>query len=64
MTVRRVAVTGIGIVSPLGNTPDEFFSGLMAGKSGIRRLRADFVDRLDTKIAAQAEFDPLQHFGS
>lgn len=62
MTVRRVAVTGIGIVSPLGNTPDEFFSGLMAGKSGIRRLCADFVDRLDTKIAAQAEFDPLLHF--
>ena len=62
MTIRRVAITGIGIVSPLGNTPDEFFSGLMAGKSGIRRLRADFVDRLDTKIAAQAEFDPLLHF--
>jgi beta-ketoacyl-acyl-carrier-protein synthase II len=62
MTIRRVAVTGIGIVSPLGNTPDEFFSALMAGKSGIRRLRADFADRLDTKIAAQAEFDPLLHF--
>jgi 3-oxoacyl-[acyl-carrier-protein] synthase II len=63
MTVRRVAVTGLGIISPLGNTPDEFFSNLMAGKSGIGRLKADFVDRLDTKIAAQVEFDPLQHFG-
>lgn len=63
MTIRRVAVTGLGIVSPLGNTPDEFFSGLMAGKSGIGRLKADFVDRLDTKIAAQCEFDALAHFG-
>ena len=63
MTVRRVAVTGLGIISPLGNTADEFFSNLMAGKSGIRHLKADFADRLDTKIAAQAEFDALQHFG-
>jgi len=62
MDPRRVAVTGLGIVSPLGNTPDDFFSALMAGKSGVRHLQADFVDRLDTKIAAQVEFDPLQHF--
>lgn len=59
---RRVAITGLGLVSPLGNSPGVFFDNLMAGKSGIRRMQADFVDRLDTKIAAQAEFDPLQHF--
>jgi 3-oxoacyl-[acyl-carrier-protein] synthase II len=62
MTVRRVAITGMGIVSPLGNTAHDFFTNLMAGKSGIRHLQTDFVDRLDTKIAAQADFDPLQHF--
>ncbi len=59
--MRRIAVTGLGIVSPLGNTPELFFSNLMAGKSGIRRLQADFTDQLDVKIAAQADFDPLQH---
>ena len=59
---RRVAITGLGLVSPLGNTPQIFFETLMAGKSGIRRMEADFVERLDTRIAAQAEFDPLQHF--
>ncbi|HEY3326584.1 MAG TPA: beta-ketoacyl-[acyl-carrier-protein] synthase family protein [Novimethylophilus sp.] len=59
---RRVAITGLGLVSPLGNTPEIFFNALMAGKSGIRRIEADFAERLDTKIAAQAEFDPLQHF--
>lgn len=63
MTIRRVAITGLGIVSPLGNTPDAFFAALMAGTSGIRRMQADFADRLDTRIAAQAEFDALQHFG-
>ena len=58
--MRRVAITGIGIVSPLGNTPALFFENLMAGKSGIRRLQADFTDQLEVKIAAQADFDPLQ----
>jgi len=62
MTLRRVAVTGQGIVSPLGNDPAAFFAALMAGQSGIRRLQADFVDQLDCRIAAQADFDPLQHY--
>ena len=59
---RRVAVTGQGIVSPLGNDPESFFANLMAGRSGVGRLRADFVDSLDCKIAAQVEFDPQAHF--
>ncbi|CTQ31613.1 3-oxoacyl-[acyl-carrier-protein] synthase 1 [Jannaschia rubra] len=33
--LRRVVVTGIGIVSPIGNTPDEVEASLRAGKSGI-----------------------------
>ena len=60
--MRRVAITGMGIVSPLGNTPEIFFANLMAGKSGIRRLETDFAAQLDVKIAAPADFDPLQHF--
>ena len=59
---RRVVITGIGIVSPQGNTPTEFFSNLLAGKSGISRIKADFVDLLDTKIAAESIFDGSQHF--
>ena len=59
---RRVVITGLGIVSPLGNTPDVFFNHLMAGQSGVRRLQAEFADQLDVKIAAQAEFAPLQYF--
>jgi 3-oxoacyl-[acyl-carrier-protein] synthase II len=60
--MRRIVITGMGIVSPLGNTPEIFFANLMAGKSGVRRLQSDFTDRLDVKIAAQADFDPLQYF--
>ncbi|MEP7084016.1 MAG: beta-ketoacyl-[acyl-carrier-protein] synthase family protein [Betaproteobacteria bacterium] len=36
--MRRVAVTGIGVISPLGNTPAEFFDSLLAGRSAIVRL--------------------------
>lgn len=62
MTRRRVAITGQGLVAPLGNDPATFFAALMAGQSGIARLRADFVDQLDCQIAAQVDFDPLAHF--
>ena len=36
--MRRVAVTGIGVVSALGNTLEEFRSALAAGRSGVRAL--------------------------
>jgi 3-oxoacyl-[acyl-carrier-protein] synthase II len=59
---RRVVITGLGIVSPLGNEPQLFYDNLIAGKSGIRRLTAEFVAKLDTKIAAYADFNPQDHF--
>ena len=63
MTVRRVAVTGLGILSPVGNDKNTFFNNLMAGKSGIKRLETDFAVNLDCKIAAYInDYDPLEHF--
>lgn len=63
MTVRRVAVTGLGVLSPVGNDPKTFFANLMAGKSGIKRMETDFVDNLDCKIAAYInDYEPLDHF--
>ncbi len=60
---RRVAVTGLGIVSPVGNDCETFFANLMAGQSGISRLETDFVDQLDAKLAATVrDFDPLAYF--
>jgi beta-ketoacyl-acyl-carrier-protein synthase II len=63
MTVRRVVVTGLGVLSPVGNDPKTFFANLMAGKSGIKRMETDFVDSLDCKIAAYInDYEPLDHF--
>lgn len=61
--MRRVVVTGLGAITPLGNQPEEFFTNLMAGKSGVRRMQAEFVDQLDTKIAAWIDFDAIAHYG-
>lgn len=60
--MRRVAVTGIGVVSPLGHGEAEFFANLLAGKSGVRRIESAFVERLGTRIAASAAFDASVHF--
>jgi len=49
---RRVVVTGLGIISPVGKNPSEFFDSLMVGRSGIRRLQTDFIDQLSIRIGA------------
>ena len=60
---RRVVITGLGIISPLGNHPTEFFSRLMAGQSGVKRLQARFVEQLSIRIGAPVEnFNPSEHF--
>ncbi|MEO7337812.1 MAG: beta-ketoacyl-[acyl-carrier-protein] synthase family protein [Caldimonas sp.] len=60
--MRRVAVTGIGVVSPLGNTPAELMANARAGRSGIHRLEAPFAGRLMAPLAATADFDGAAHF--
>ena len=61
--VRRVVITGLGIVSPVGKTPEEFFSNLMAGHSGIKHLQTDFIEKLSIRIGAPVEgFNPSDHF--
>ena len=59
MSNRRVVVTGMGAVTPLGNDVPAYWNGLKAGKNGI-----DFITRFDTadlkaKLAAEVkDFDP------
>ncbi len=61
--VRRVVITGLGVVSPVGQNPGEFFTNLMAGRSGIRRLETDFIEKHSVRIAAPVVgFDPATHF--
>jgi len=60
---RRVVITGLGVISPVGNTPSEFFTNLMAGQSGIQRLDVPFIDKLNTRIGAPVKnFNPSEHF--
>ena len=57
--MRRVVVTGIGLVSPIGNTPEELFENLIKGKSGISRIEYFDPSEFDSQIAGQVkDFNP------
>ncbi len=59
MAKRRVVVTGLGVLSPVGNTIDTTWDAILNGKSGVTRI--DFLEAADvpTKIAARVkDFDP------
>lgn len=56
--MRRVAVTGIGVVSPLGNSSGALLESLAAARSGIRRLEGVHYSRLASPIAAPAAAEP------
>lgn len=62
--MRRVAVTGLGVVSPLGNTAREFFDSLLAGRSGVKRLCETDTrwSGVRTRIAAQVDLESSMHF--
>ena len=60
--MRRVAVTGIGLVSPLGNSPAQAFANARAGRSGIHRLDTPFAHRLLAPLAATVQFDGAAQF--
>ena len=59
---QRVVITGLSIVSPLGNCLAELTKNVFSGISGIKRLDTPFVDQMDCKIAAQAQFNPEDYF--
>ncbi|MEM7507167.1 MAG: beta-ketoacyl-[acyl-carrier-protein] synthase family protein [Pseudomonadota bacterium] len=61
--MRRVAVTGLGVVSALGIGSDAHFKGLAEGQNGIRPLEMRDVDRLMIKIGAQSSFKQEDYFG-
>jgi 3-oxoacyl-[acyl-carrier-protein] synthase II len=55
--MRRVVITGIGVVSPIGNNVNEFWQNLVAGKSGIGTISSFDPDKygLTVKIAAEVK---------
>ena len=59
--MKRVAVTGMGLIAPGGNSPAEFFASLVAGRSSVGVLPQASA-RLSTRIAAAASFEAAAHF--
>jgi len=59
MEKRRVVVTGLGVVSSIGNSVPEFWENIKAGKSGIGRVTLVNVEDMSVKIAGEVKgFDP------
>jgi len=50
---RRVVITGVGLVSPLGNSRESFWNGLLSGKSGVGPIESIPVDHLPVQAAAE-----------
>ncbi len=60
MSTRRVVVTGLGTLSPVGNTVDEFWSSLVQGRSGVGMITKFDTTGYPTRIAGEVKnFDPL-----
>jgi len=59
---RRVVVTGLGLVTPVGNTVEDTWSALVAGKSGAARIRRFDPSALDVTFGCEVKgFDPLAY---
>ncbi|MCI8581177.1 MAG: beta-ketoacyl-ACP synthase II [Dorea sp.] len=59
---RRVVVTGLGAVTPIGNTADEFWNGIKEGKVGIGEITKFDTTDYKVKLAAEVkEFDAKEH---
>jgi len=59
MDRRRVVVTGLGVVSPVGNSVPEFWEAVKAGKNGIGPITQINVEDMSVKIAGEVKnFDP------
>ena len=57
---RRVVVTGIGLICGVGNTTEEIWKNLLAGKSGVARITHFDAAQFACQIAAEVKnFDPL-----
>ena len=62
MTRRRVVITGLGIVSPVGNSVEQPWQNILAGRSGIDRITRFDVSSFPVQIAGEVrDFDITQY---
>lgn len=58
---KRVVITGLGAITPIGNTPTEYWEGLVAGRSGIGPITAFDASNHSSRIAGEVKgFDPTE----
>ena len=58
----RVVITGMGAVTPIGNTLNEYWNSLLQGKSGSANITRFDASEFDTKFACEVKnYDPLIH---
>ena len=63
--VKRVVVTGVGAVTPIGNTPAEYWEGLLSGRNGIGPISLFDASQHKCRIAGEVKgFDPQQYLDS
>lgn len=60
--MRRVAITGAGVVSPLGNSLPELYRSLAEARPGIRSLPADIAQGSGVKVGGMVDWNPAPHF--
>ncbi|MDP6102195.1 MAG: beta-ketoacyl synthase N-terminal-like domain-containing protein, partial [Dehalococcoidia bacterium] len=59
---KRVAITGMGAVTPLGTSVEQFWEGLVAGRSGIRPITLCDSSQFPCRIAGEIpDFDPAKY---
>ena len=59
---RRVVITGLGAITPIGNTVDEFWNGILKKKCGIDEITLFDTTNYKVKFAAEVKnFDPEQY---
>ena len=61
MSKRRVVITGMGIISPVGNTISESWNNIINGNSGVSVITKFDTTDFETKFAATVNFNPEDH---
>lgn len=57
----RVAITGIGAISPIGTGVEDLWRGVRSGESAVRTITRFDASKLSSQVAAEIDFDPLQY---
>jgi 3-oxoacyl-[acyl-carrier-protein] synthase II len=63
MELKRVVVTGIGAITPVGNNANDYWNALLSGVSGAANITLIDTEKFKTKFACEVKnFNPLDHF--